>query len=89
MAVADVFTAITEDRPYRKGMPLDEALRLLRSMGGPHLDPDVVDTLVEHADAINAERLQAQAESRRFSEALHRACGNPDQVRTEDRLSLL
>lgn len=89
VAVADVFTAVTEDRPYRQGMPLDEALRLLRSMAGPHLDPDVVDTLVAHADEINTERLRAQAESRRFSEALRRACDNPERVRTEDRLSLL
>lgn len=29
IAVADVFTALTEDRPYRKGMPLTQAMDIL------------------------------------------------------------
>lgn len=32
MAVADIFTAVTEDRPYRKGMPLHKTEDLLRDM---------------------------------------------------------
>jgi HD-GYP domain-containing protein (c-di-GMP phosphodiesterase class II) len=32
MAVADVFTAITEPRPYRDGMGRDQRIKLLRSM---------------------------------------------------------
>ena len=32
MAVADIFTAITEPRPYRDGMGRDQRIRLLRSM---------------------------------------------------------
>ncbi len=32
MAVADIFTAITEPRPYRDGMERDKRIRLLRSM---------------------------------------------------------
>ena len=33
VAVADVFTAITEDRPYRVGMDPDQALSVLRKNG--------------------------------------------------------
>jgi HD-GYP domain-containing protein (c-di-GMP phosphodiesterase class II) len=32
IAVADVFTAITEDRPYRKGMTEEAAREVLSSM---------------------------------------------------------
>ncbi len=32
MAVADVFTAITEDRPYRKGMLDEQTVNILNSM---------------------------------------------------------
>lgn len=89
VAVADVFTALTEDRPYRPGLPLDEALAVLRTMRGPHLDPDLVDLLTAHATAINEERLSAQAEARRFAEDLHQACDNPELIRNKERLSLV
>ncbi|OHB73073.1 MAG: hypothetical protein A2W17_05025 [Planctomycetes bacterium RBG_16_41_13] len=52
LAVADVFTAITEDRPYRKGMSKDEVLKVLRKMVGSALDPLVVVTLEKHYDMI-------------------------------------
>jgi len=57
MAVADVFTAVTEDRPYRPGLPREKALPLLEHLvesGG--LDGHVVATLREHFDAINEAR---------------------------------
>lgn len=62
MAVADVFTAVTEDRPYRKGMGRDAAIRELRKMvldGG--LDGPLVDLLVQHYDEINRLRETSQA----------------------------
>ncbi len=62
MAVADTFTAVTEDRPYRKGMTETEALGVLTTLvdnGG--LDGQVVNTLGSHFDAINATRQEEQA----------------------------
>jgi HD-GYP domain-containing protein (c-di-GMP phosphodiesterase class II) len=45
LAVADVYDALTSDRPYRAGLPRDTALvELLRGMG-TQFDPDVVRTL--------------------------------------------
>ncbi|MEF7617506.1 HD domain-containing phosphohydrolase [Aquincola sp. MAHUQ-54] len=42
MAVADVFEALTaSDRPYKKAKTLSEALNVLRSMAGDHIDPHV------------------------------------------------
>lgn len=42
LAVIDGFDAVTTDRPYRAGLPLDTALGILASEAGTRLDPDVV-----------------------------------------------
>jgi HD-GYP domain-containing protein (c-di-GMP phosphodiesterase class II) len=61
MSVADVFTAIAEDRPYRKGMNTQDSLKVLEDMSRDMaLDSDIVLTLEEHFDDINALRITAQ-----------------------------
>lgn len=55
IAVADVFTAITEDRPYRKGMEKQKAQQILRGMcEADKLDDDIVSNVITHFDEINA-----------------------------------
>lgn len=49
VAVADVFDALTSDRPYRPGFPWPKAAGILRSMAGAHLDPALVEILVDAA----------------------------------------
>jgi HD-GYP domain-containing protein (c-di-GMP phosphodiesterase class II) len=62
MAVADVFTAITEDRPYRKGMPEEKAMQVLHRMADKQaLDHDIVYLLKVNFAKINASRTEAQA----------------------------
>lgn len=46
LAVADAFDAMTSDRPYRDGMPLDRARGVLLDERGHQFDPDVVDAFV-------------------------------------------
>ena len=43
--VADAFEAMTSDRPYRAGRPMQDALTELRRCSGTQFDPAVVDTL--------------------------------------------
>jgi len=43
VAVADVFDALTHDRPYRRAWPLDEAVREILSRAGQQFDAGVVD----------------------------------------------
>jgi HD-GYP domain-containing protein (c-di-GMP phosphodiesterase class II)/putative methionine-R-sulfoxide reductase with GAF domain len=43
VAVADVFDALTSDRPYRNGMPAEDALMILRRGAGLEFDPDCVE----------------------------------------------
>ncbi len=44
--VVDAFDAMTSDRPYRKGMTIDQALEELRRVAGTQLDPSCVDSFV-------------------------------------------
>lgn len=61
LAVADVFTALTEDRPYRKGVPGQEAMIVLNvGVQKREMDPALVSLLGENMDAINLVRIKAQ-----------------------------
>lgn len=41
-AIADVYDALTSDRPYRSAMAHDEAMRIIDEQNGRAFDPDVV-----------------------------------------------
>lgn len=43
MALADVFDALLAHRVYKAGLPVEEALQIIRGGRGCHFDPDVVD----------------------------------------------
>jgi len=42
MAVADAFDAMTADRPYRKGLPAEQAIMRLEEAAGSQFDPQLV-----------------------------------------------
>ncbi|MEW6244844.1 MAG: HD domain-containing phosphohydrolase [Bacillota bacterium] len=64
MAVADIFTAITEDRPYRKGMPDEQTFNILNSMVKDRsICPYVVSILMDNFDLIYEIRKEAQHEA--------------------------
>ncbi len=45
-AVADVYDALTSDRPYRPAMPLEAVLDIMRQGRGTHFDPAVIDAFL-------------------------------------------
>jgi len=45
-SIVDVWDALTSDRPYRKRMPVEEALGHIKSQSGKHFDPQVVEVFV-------------------------------------------
>ena len=64
MAVADVFTALTEDRSYRKGMDKKQALKTLHEMvQTSELDGRLVSMLVSNYANIDEKRKITQAEA--------------------------
>ena len=46
-AVADVWDALTSERPYRKAMSFAEALDYIRSQSGKHFDPQAVNAFTK------------------------------------------
>ena len=71
VAVADVFDALTSDRPYKKAWPVDVAFKAIEEDSGSHFDPTVVsaflsakpevEALVIHWNRIDAKRTSERA----------------------------
>lgn len=47
VALADVFDALTHDRPYKKAWPLEHAVNEIRRQRGEQFDPRIVDIFLE------------------------------------------
>jgi putative nucleotidyltransferase with HDIG domain len=47
LAVADVYDALSSDRPYRKGMVIEAALELIQKEAGGQFDPVMVKALLK------------------------------------------
>ncbi len=45
-AIADVFDALTSERPYKKAWPVADAVKLLEEQRGKHFDPALVDLFI-------------------------------------------
>lgn len=53
VSVADVFDALTHDRPYREGWPVEKAITYIRDQSGHHFDPTVVKVFLDfHGDLV-------------------------------------
>lgn len=49
ICIADAFDAMTTDRPYRKGLSLEQAIYELKKNAGTQFDPDLVDMFINLA----------------------------------------
>jgi putative two-component system response regulator len=52
VAVADVFDALTSERPYKKAWDLDRATALILESRGGHFDPECVDAFFDVFDEV-------------------------------------
>jgi HD-GYP domain-containing protein (c-di-GMP phosphodiesterase class II) len=69
MAVADIFTAIAEDRPYRPGMTKAEIYKILQQQAMQGLiEVRIIDLLFDNYDLVNKYVREKQAISRDFYE---------------------
>ena len=75
IAVADSFDAMSTDRPYRAGMPLEKVEQTFREGAGKQWDPDVVEAFHRCKEKIGLIRQQGLGESLRA--ALHGAIQKP------------
>lgn len=51
-AIADVFDALTSERPYKKPWTVEAAVELIRTQRGQHFAPEVVDAFMEQLPQI-------------------------------------
>ncbi len=64
VAVADVFTALTEERPYRAGMSKEQLTQVLHTFARKKaLDPNLVGLAIEHFAEINNVRKLSQRQA--------------------------
>ncbi|MDP2847882.1 MAG: HD domain-containing protein [Humidesulfovibrio sp.] len=64
MSLADVFTALREDRPYRAGLDNMQTLGILDGMAArAALDPDLVSLVRDNLDELDIRRCAAQAKA--------------------------
>jgi putative two-component system response regulator len=52
VAMADVFDALTSERPYKKPFPPEKAFAIISEGKGTHFDPDVVDAFFDIKEEI-------------------------------------
>lgn len=54
VAVADVFDALTNKRPYKEAWPIAQTLEFMVNQKEKHFDPQIVDALIASIDEINS-----------------------------------
>lgn len=91
ISVVDCFDSVREDRPFRRGMSLDEATALLLRGAGSHFDPKVVEEFIKHLPALDQEitalGLQHLSESKSHDDVIH--LGDVDLTQTRERGSYM
>jgi putative two-component system response regulator len=58
VAIADVFDALTCERPYKKAWSVEASVAEIRRFGGTHFDPALVDAFVRALPEMVAEMTQ-------------------------------
>jgi putative two-component system response regulator len=53
MAIADVYDALTSERPYKKSFPHAEAVRIVVAGQGTHFDPRLIEVFIRVAERIS------------------------------------
>jgi putative two-component system response regulator len=60
VAIADVFDALTSDRPYKEAWTFEEALALIEEQQGKHFDPALARLFMDLIPEIQAIRKKSE-----------------------------
>jgi len=52
VAIADVFDALTSERPYKKAFSLEKSFEIIESEAGKHFDPLIVDIFLKNSSEV-------------------------------------
>jgi HD-GYP domain-containing protein (c-di-GMP phosphodiesterase class II) len=67
MAVSDIFTALAEDRPYRKGMEAERIMAILQEQASHGIqDPRIVKLLLENIEEVRKATTERQEQARHY-----------------------
>jgi diguanylate cyclase (GGDEF)-like protein/putative nucleotidyltransferase with HDIG domain len=77
LTIVDYFDAVTSERPYHKALPIDAAIRLIRSEAGRALDPDLSETFIELLPQIVDEVDRTRRQPTAAAAPIGRAVGTP------------
>jgi HD-GYP domain-containing protein (c-di-GMP phosphodiesterase class II) len=67
MAVSDIFTALAEDRPYRKGMEAERIMAILQEQASHGIqDPRIVKLLLENMEEVRKATTERQEQARHY-----------------------
>lgn len=58
VAVADVYDALTSERPYKPAWPVDRAVHFMREQAGKHFDPDILQRFLAVLPQVEAIRMR-------------------------------
>ena len=81
VAVADVFDALTSDRPYKRGWEVNRACDLIRESSGGHFDPECVAAFFTVVEEV----LEVRARYRTFPMAPPRSLWTAQGHKSQDR----
>ena len=85
LTLADALSAMTLDRPYRKGHTREEAVAELRGEAGTQFDPDLVEDFIA---AVSTDTAILRDEDRRRRWSARDAGGSSEVVGMTDYLRL-
>lgn len=74
VTTADVFDALTSDRPYRRALPLEKTLDIMESERGRGLDPECLNALHRGLGRLTGERNSMQAAQPMLGTAYGKEC---------------
>lgn len=82
MTVADIFTAISEDRPYRKGMDKDEIYKIMKMQREEKLlDKRILDVLFDNYETISLQVKEKQSKALEFYEKRFLSIADKDKLK--------
>jgi PAS domain S-box-containing protein/putative nucleotidyltransferase with HDIG domain len=89
VAVADVFDALTHDRPYKSAWPVERAIAEIQRAAGSQLDPRVVAAFLSmHKDAVGAGETDGPHQRARTTGAPRQRRGSSSTARPVPRPAL-
>jgi putative two-component system response regulator len=58
MAIADVYDALVSERPYKKGLSSEEAVKIIMENSGTQFDPKIADVFYEVRDQFETVKMK-------------------------------